>query len=70
MDDQVAVGELEVEEFNQVAGGVGSDAQPLGRVVVRIDVVEAKGVVPCMGDLVVGESVAIGRPEDSNHPSV
>jgi len=30
VDDQVAVGELEVEEFHEVAGGVGSDAHPFG----------------------------------------
>jgi len=41
VDDQVAVGELEVEEFHEVAGGVGSDAQPLPRFVVGIDVIDA-----------------------------
>ena len=61
MDDQFVVWELEVQQLEQVAGGVWADAEALGYFLVGVDVIEGNGVVPCVLELFVGQAVAVRR---------
>jgi len=70
VDDQVLFGGLEVQEFEQVARAIRSDAQALGRFMLNVDVIEAQGVLPCVVDVLVGQPVPVGRLEYPHRLSV
>ena len=63
MNDQILFFCLEVQEFKQVARAIGADAEALGRFMVNVDVIEAQGVLPCVPDVLVGQTVPVGRLE-------
>lgn len=64
MDDQVLVCELEDLGLEQVASGVGANAEAFGWVVVGVNVIEGDGGVSGMLDIVVGEAMAVRRRVD------
>ena len=66
MDYQIGVGELEVQDFEQVASSVGADAKALGWFVVGVNVIKGESVIPRMLDVIVGEAMVVRRRVDLN----
>lgn len=70
MDDAIGVVALQVQDFEQVACSVGSDAEALGRLMLEVDVEEAHSVVPSVQDLLVGQAMTMGRLMDPHSLNV
>lgn len=64
MDDQVAVGQLQVQNLQEVASGVRSNAQTLCRFMFMVDIEEGDGVRPCVANLVDRQPMPVGRLGD------
>lgn len=65
MDDELDVVEFEVEDLEQVACWIWSDAEALGWFGVAVDGEVAEGGVPGVADLVGSQPV----PEGASEPS-
>lgn len=49
MDHQVnVIGELEPDDFDEVAGGIGTDGEHLRRIGARIEIDDSERMVDCM----------------------
>ena len=68
MNDQISIGQLEVQNLQKVADGVWADAETLDWFMLTVDVEEGDGVRPCVANLVASQPMPVGRPEDSDSP--